>query len=201
VVDPRIVPDAAGLAELTYREMRELSYAGFTVLHDEAIVPAVQARIPIHVRCTNRPEAAGTRIVPERRYTGGQVVGIASDGGFCTVFVSKYLMNREIGFGRRLLQIMEEEGLSYEHTPSGIDNMSVLLREKGFDAPKQKHVMQRIRKELGADDVDIEHGLALVMIVGEGMRYTVGVAARATQALSEAGVNLEMMNQAPPKSA
>jgi aspartate kinase len=104
-------------------------------------------------------------------------------------------MNREVGFGRRVLQILEEEGLSYEHTPSGIDSMSVILRESALDSVTEQKVLDRVRRELGADDVDIERGLALIMIVGEGMRYTVGVAGRATRALAEAGVNIEMMNQ------
>jgi aspartate kinase len=194
-VDPRIVPEAQPISELTYREMRELAYAGFSVLHEEAIIPTVRAGIPICIKNTNRPEAPGTSIVPERKYCAGAVVGIASDKGFCTIYVSKYLMNREIGFGRRLLQICEEEGLSYEHAPSGIDNLSVILREATLDPAAEQRVADRIRKELGADDVDVERGLALIMIVGEGMRYTVGVAARAARALADAGVNIEMMNQ------
>lgn len=193
--DPRIVPEAAAISLLTYREMRELSYAGFGVFHDEAIIPAVQARIPICVKNTNRPEAPGTRIVPERHYQGGTVVGVASSDGFCAVYVDKYMMNREVGFGRRLLQIMEDEGLSYEHSPSGIDNISVVFREKEFTAEKEERVLARIRRELAPDNIDLDRGLALVMIVGEGMHYTVGVAARATGALAHAGVNIEMLNQ------
>lgn len=194
-VDPRVVPGAEPIPELTYREMRELSYAGFTVLHDEAIVPVVRAGIPIWIRNTNRPSAPGTRIVPERDHTHGNVVGIASDIGFCTVYVGKYLMNREIGFGRRLLQICEDEGLSYEHAPSGIDSMSVILREKDFDVVAEQRVLARIRSELATDDIEVERGLALIMIVGEGMRHTLGMAARATGALAAAKVNIEMINQ------
>ncbi len=195
VVDPRIVPEAKPIALLTYREMRELAYAGFGVFHDEAIVPAVRARVPINIRNTNRPTAPGTMVVPERPYSAGAVVGISSSDGFSTIFLSKYLMNREVGFGRRLLQILEEEGLPFEHTPSGIDNMSVILRSDLLAADKERRVLARIRAELNPDDVDIEHGLALIMVVGEGMRYTVGLASRATRALAEAGVNIEMMNQ------
>jgi aspartate kinase len=194
-MDPQIVPDAPPIALLTYREMRELAYAGFGVFHDEAIVPAVHAKVPICIKNTNRPAAPGTLVVPEREYTGGEVVGIASADGFCTIFVSKYLMNREIGFGRRLLQIFEQEGLSYEHAPSGIDDMSVILREKHFTPEREQHVVGRIRGELQVDDVEVERGLALIMIVGEGMRYAVGMAARATTALANSGVNIEMMNQ------
>ena len=194
-VDPSIVPNAASIAELTYREMRELSYAGFGVLHDEAIIPAVRAGIPICIRNTNRPDAPGTTIVPEHRHAAARVVGIASSPGFCTILLSKYLMNREIGFGRRLLQVLEDEELSYEHMPSGIDNLSIILHEDGFDAVTEERVVGRIRDELGADYVDVERGLALVMLVGEGMRYTVGLAATATRALADAGVNIEMLNQ------
>ena len=193
--DPRIVPDARCMECLTYREMRELSYAGFGVFHDEAVAPVVHAGIPINIRNTNRPEAPGTMITQKRDYKAGSVVGIASADGFCTIFVEKYLMNREIGFGRRLLQILEEEKISYEHAPSGIDNTSVILREKELPVAKEAKITGRIRKELNADDVEIERGLALVMIVGEGMHYAVGVAARATAALAKAAVNIEMMNQ------
>lgn len=193
--DPRIVENAKPVKEITYREMRELSYAGFGVLHDEAIIPAVRAGIPINIKNTNAPLAPGTLIVPERRQTANHVVGIAASAGFCTLYVSKYLMNREIGFGRRLLQLFEEEGVSYEHTPSGIDNMSVIVREESFSPKIEKIICQRILNELKADDVAVEHGLALIMIVGEGMRYTVGLAKKATRALAEADVNIEMMNQ------
>ena len=193
--DRNIVVDAVPIEELTYREMRELSYAGFGVIHDEAIVPAVRAGIRICIRNTNHPEAPGTTIVPERDYRSGEVVGIASDVGFCTIFVSKYLMNREVGFGRRLLQIFEEEGLSYEHTPSGIDNMSIILREDRLGADAEGHVLGRIRNELDTGNVEVERGLALIMIVGEGMRYAMGLAGKATKALADAGVNIEMLNQ------
>jgi len=134
--------------------------------------------VPICIKNTNRPAAPGTRIVPERPYSAGGVVGVASADGFSTIFLSKYLMNREVGFGRRLLQILEEEHISYEHTPSGIDNTSVILRSKVLPATKEARVVARIRNELAPDDVEVEHGLALLMIVGEGMRYTIGLAAQ-----------------------
>jgi len=194
-MDPRIVPDAPPIDLLTYREMRELAYAGFGVFHDEAIMPAVQAEVPICIKNTNRPEKPGTMIVPQRKYTHGAVTGISCAMGFSAIYLSKYMMNRELGFGRRLLEILEQEGLSFEHAPSGIDNMSIILRNAPFTPDKEAHVLQRITEELNTDDVNIEHGLALIMIVGEGMRYTVGIAASACAALSEAGVNLEMIDQ------
>ncbi len=195
-VDPRLVPEVKdGIVAMTYREMRELSYAGFGVFHDEAIIPAVKAGIPINVRNTNRPQEPGTMIVQSRRVLSGSVVGIASDEGFCNIFVDKYMMNREIGFGRRLLQILEWEGVSYEHMPSGIDNVSVVIRERDFSHECERRVIDRIKRDLNPDAVMVERGYALIMVVGEGLYYTVGMAAKTTQALSGAGVNIEMMNQ------
>jgi aspartate kinase len=195
-VDPRLVADVKqGIAVMTYREMRELSYAGFGVFHDEAVIPAVRAGVPINVRNTNRPSEPGTLIVQSRRVVAGNVVGIASDEGFCNIFVDKYMMNREIGFGRHLLQILEWEGVSYEHMPSGIDNVSVVIRDKNFSPECEKRVVERIKRDLSPDAVLVERGYALVMVVGEGLYYTVGMASKATQALADAGVNIEMMNQ------
>ncbi|WP_423798785.1 aspartate kinase [Neobacillus sp. SAB-20_R2A] len=194
-VNPYIVEKPKEIKELTYREMRELSYAGFSVLHDEALVPAFRAGIPVHVKNTNNPSAPGTRIVAERENTNGPAIGIASDKGFCSIYVSKYLMNREVGFGRKLLGILEDFGLSYEHTPSGIDDISVILRENQFDGEMEKEILQRIKTELHADEVKLVHGLSLIMVVGEGMRRNVGTMARASKALAKAKVNIEMINQ------
>ncbi len=195
VANPSLVPDAHPLQELTYREMRELSYAGFGVFHEEALEAVFHAGVPVCIKNTANPQGAGTRIVHERTGCPGYVAGIAADGGFCQITLSKYLMNREIGFGRRVLQILEDEALSYEHTPSGIDNISVILREDEFDEGTETRILRRIRDELAVDDVAVERGLALVMIVGECMRHAVGTAARACKALAEAGVNIEMINQ------
>jgi aspartate kinase len=194
-VNPFIIERPKEIKVLTYREMRELSYAGFTVLHDEALVPAFRAGIPVHIKNTNNPTAPGTKIVYERDNMNGPVIGIASDNGFCSIYVSKYLMNREIGFGRKLLGILEEYGISYEHTPSGIDDVSVILRESQFDLELENEIKWRIETELHADEVKIEHSLALIMVVGEGMRHNVGTMARAAKALAKAKVNIEMINQ------
>ncbi len=194
-MDPRIVPNAPAIELMTYREMRELAYAGFGVFHDEAIIPAVHAKIPICIKNTNRPEAPGTMIAPLRSNEERIVVGISSADGFCSIYIDKYMMNREVGFGRRLLQILEEEEISFEHTPSGIDNMSVILKSEELGADKEQLVVKRIEAELSPDKVTVEHGLALLMVVGEGMNYAVGMAARATQSLGNAGVNIEMINQ------
>ena len=195
-VDPRLVPEVSqGIPEMTYREMRELSYAGFGVFQDEAIIPAVKAAIPINIRNTNHPDAPGTMIVHHRRARQGSVVGIASSAGFCTLYIDKYMMNREIGFGRRLLQILEEEGISYEHMPSGIDNVSVIFREEGFTPEVEGRVRDHIMRELRPDNLQIERGTALIMIVGEGLYYTPGMAAHATLALFREGISLDMINQ------
>ncbi len=195
-VDPRLVPDVSiGIPEMTYREMRELSYAGFGVFQDEAIIPAVRAAIPINIRNTNRPEAPGTMIVHHRRARQGSVVGIASSSGFCTLYIDKYMMNREVGFGRKLLQILEDEGISYEHMPSGIDNVSVIFREEGFTPEVESRVRDHIMRDLQPDNLQIERGTALIMIVGEGLYYTPGMAAHATLALFREGISIDMMNQ------
>lgn len=194
-VNPSIVKKPKEIKELTYREMRELSYAGFTVLHDEALVPAFRAGIPVNIKNTNNPSAPGTLIVNNRDNTNGPVIGIASDKGFCSIYVSKYLMNREIGFGRKLLGVLEDYGLSYEHTPSGIDDVSVILRENQLDQKMMDEVIERIKNELHADEVKVAHSLALIMVVGEGMRQNVGTMAKASKALAKAKVNIEMINQ------
>lgn len=194
-VNPFYVEHPKEITELTYQEMRELSYGGFTVLHDEALVPAFQAGIPVQIKNTNNPTAPGTKIVKERLHTNGPVIGIASDDGFCTIYVSKYLMNREIGFGRKLLKILEDYHISYEHTPSGIDDLSVILRENQLTEALEEEIIARIKTELHADEVKIERGLALIMVVGEGMRCNIGTLARCSTALAKAHVNIEMANQ------
>lgn len=194
-VNPSIVANPRQLKEITYREMRELSYSGFSVFHDEALEPVYKAGIPVCVKNTNNPAAPGTWIVAKRNHHAEPIAGIASDTGFCSINISKYLMNREIGFGRRLLQILEDEGISYEHAPSGIDNMSVILRANQLEGEKEQRILDRIQTELEVDEVHIEHGLALIMVVGEGMERTVGMAAKATTALAKANINLEMINQ------
>ncbi|MGE4488331.1 MAG: aspartate kinase [Kiritimatiellales bacterium] len=194
-MDPRIIENPPAIDCMTYREMRELSYAGFGVFHDEAIVPAVKANIPICIKNTNNPSAPGTLVVPKRTPNKQTVVGISSAPGFCSIYIDKYMMNREIGFGRRLLQILEDEKIPFEHTPSGIDNISVILASKNLSSEKAQKVTDRILSELKPDAVNIEHGLSLIMIVGEGMQYTPGMAAKATQAMAGSGVNLEMINQ------
>lgn len=195
VADPKLVANPRPVQEITYREMRELSYAGFSVFHDEALEPVFHAGIPVAVKNTKNPEATGTCIVPTRLVGESPVIGIAATGGFCSLYLSKYLMNREIGFGRRLLGILEDEAIPFEHTPSGIDNLSVIMRGEFFQQATRERVLRRVRSELEADEISVEDDLALVMVVGEGMRQTVGLAARAAMAFDRAQVNIEMINQ------
>lgn len=194
-VNPNIVNQPKEITTLTYKEMRELSYAGFSVFHDEALIPAFKEKIPVCIKNTNNPTARGTMIVAEKVPTEDCVVGIASDDGFSSLYISKYLMNRELGFGRKLFSILEDESVSFEHAPSGIDDMSVIIRQNQLTEEKESAILKRIKEELRPDTVTINHGLALVMIVGEGMTSTVGLAHKATTALAEANVNIEMINQ------
>ncbi len=196
--DPRIVEevkDGEGIATMTYREMRELAYAGFGVFADEAVIPAVKARIPINIRNTNHPAEPGTMIQQSRRVVPGTVVGIASADGFVNIVVEKYLMNREIGFGRRLLQVLEEEGISYEHMPSGVDSQCVVVKEQFLPKEKERKIVQKIKEVLSPDFVTIERDLTMLMIVGEGMCYTPGMLAKACLALASAGISMSMVNQ------
>lgn len=194
-INPNIVDNPKPITTLTYREMRELSYAGFSVFHDEALIPAVEKEIPVCIKNTNNPSAPGTMIVANKDTPDKTVVGVASDTGFISLYVSKFLMNREIGFVRKLLQILEEEKVSFEHAPSGIDDISIIIHEDQLDNNKEFTIMNRISNELQPDIVRIHRDLALIMIVGEGMKETIGMAQMATTALGEAKVNLEMINQ------
>ena len=196
--DPRIVEEVKngdGIPTMTYREMRELASAGFGVFNDDAVIPAVKARIPINIRNTNHPSAPGTMIQQSRRVVPGTVVGIASADGFCNIVVEKYLMNRQIGFGRRLLQVLEEAGISYEHMPSGVDSQCVVVKECYLPKENEHKILQALRRELEPDYVTIERDLTMVMVVGEGMCYTPGMLAKACLALASAGVSVSMVNQ------
>ncbi len=194
--NPTVIENPSGIEKMTYQEMRELAYSGFSVFHDEALMPAFLRSVPVCIKNTNNPDAPGTMIVSERDHSKQQVVGIAADSGFSTLFVSKYLMNMEIGFGRRLLQILEEEDISFEHTPSGIDNLSVIIRSEYLSEEKKERIVRRVQEELDADDVhwrDMDY--SMVVLVGEGMRHTKGLAARAATAIARTGSNIEMINQ------
>ncbi|NEW62801.1 aspartate kinase [Granulicatella sp. zg-ZJ] len=195
VANPNIVKNAIQLEHLTYREMRELSYAGFSVVHDEALQPAFSEGIPVRVKNTNNPTAAGTLItksVPKSVHT---VSGIASMPSFTTVYIEKYLMNREVGFWSRALKICDELDISYEYMPSGIDDITILIRDNQLSPEKSAILLQRLKYELNADEVRFKDPICLVMIVGEGMVESVGTLARAANAFANANVNVQMVNQ------
>lgn len=194
-VNPSLVEKPFPIREITYDEMRELAYAGFSVLHEEALYPAFRKGIPVHIRNTNNPSSYGTRIVAKRAVYESLVTGIAGESGFCTLNLKKYLMNREIGFIVKVLQILADECLSVEHIPSGIDSISIIMRSIDFTADKERRVVERISLELQIDEISVDRNLAIVMIVGEAMAHTVGTTARAALALSKAGINLEIINQ------
>ncbi len=194
--NPKVVKNPHAITAITFQEMRELAYAGFGVLHDEALIPLSGGVTTVVLKNTNNPRARGTRIVPTRRFDHKvPVVGVAGMSGFSIFFMEKILMNREVGFGRRVLQVFEEEGISFEHMPSGIDSVSLIVKSAQLSPALSKRLLSRLSKELKMDRVDVQHGTSLVVVAGLGMRHTVGLAARATTALSRAKVNLHMINQ------
>ena len=193
--DPRVVREPRVIDYITYTELRELAYMGASVLHEEAIFPVRQAGIPINIRNTNRPADPGTMIVPEFR--GGirrrTVTGIAGRKGFTGVVVEKSLMNGEIGFGARLLQIFADHGVPFEHCPTGIDAMSVVVGTAEFNARKEE-ILEDIRRTLEPEILSVNDGLALIAVVGQGMAYTRDIAARLFAALARAGVALRLID-------
>lgn len=195
VADPRIVDDPVGIKFITYRELRELSYMGASVLHEDAIFPVRHCGIPINIRNTNRPQDAGTWIVESTGQKPDYVVtGIAGKKGFCTVLIHKSMMNSEVGFGRKVLQAFEDCGISFEHMPSGIDTMTIVVHRDEF-LPKEQQVISAIHRMAKPDSVEIESDLALVAVVGRGMRSASGTAGKLFSALAKAKVNVRMIDQ------
>ena len=192
---PGIIKHPHSIKELTYREMRELAYAGFSVLHDEALLPAYRGRIPLVIKNTNNPSHPGTRIVLDHTDQTLPVVGIAADDGFVSINISKYLMNREVGFGRKVLQILEDLNIRFEHMPTGIDDLSIVLRNRELTPIKEAEILRQLKTKMEVDKAEIEHGLSVIMIDGENMKSHVGVTATATSALSDQNVNLAMISQ------
>ena len=194
VTDPRVVKDPATISTITYREMRELSYMGATVLHEDSIFPLRKEGIPINVRNTNRPEDPGTMIVESTcnkpRYT---ITGIGGKKGFASITIEKAMMNSEIGFVRKVLQVFEENGLSIEHTPSGIDTLTVYVNQNAFEA-KEQQIIAGLHRAVQPDLIELESDLALIAVVGRGMRRTRGTAGRIFSALAHAHVNVKMID-------
>ncbi len=197
MTDPRVVAEAKPITEITYRELRELSYMGASVLHEEAVFPVREKSIPINIRNTNRPEDAGTRIMATRDPGHQVVVGIAGTKGFTVFTIEKAMMNNEVGFGRRVLDVFERLGVSYEHTPTGIDTMSVVVSDKQLQVggvSKNEQILEDLGS-LRPDSITAAPGMALVATVGLGMNHAIGTAARLFSALAKARVNVRMIDQ------
>ena len=195
IVDPRIIPDPVGIETITYRELRELSYMGATVLHEDAIFPVRKEGIPINIRNTNAPQDNGTWIVESTCQKSKYVItGIAGKKGFCAINIEKDMMNSEIGFGRKVLNVFEDNGISFEHVPSGIDTMTVFVHQDEF-MDKEQQVVTGIHRLAKPDTIDIEADLALIAVVGRGMKSTRGTAGRIFSALAHAKVNVKMIDQ------
>lgn len=196
MADPRIVRNPQPIRYVTYRELRELSYMGASVLHEDAIFPVRIAGIPTNIRNTNRPEEPGTIIgyEAEDHESEHMITGIAGHKDFAIINVEKAMMNSELGFGRRLLQALEEEGISFEHMPSGIDTMCVVVHEAAV-AGRKERLVQRIYELCAPDTVEIHSGLALIATVGRGMVRSKGTSAKLFDALMKAGVNVRLIDQ------
>ena len=195
VTDPRLIENPETIDVITYRELRELSYMGATVLHEDAIFPVRKAGIPINIRNTNKPEDKGTMIVASTCHKPVYTItGIAGKKGFVAVNIEKDMMNSEIGFGRKVLEEFEKQGISFEHMPSGIDTMSIIVHQDEFEEHEQK-VLAGIQRAVHPDVLEVEGDLALVAVVGRAMKSNRGTAARIFAALAHANVNVKMIDQ------
>ena len=195
IADPRVIENPEVIETITYRELRELSYMGAGVLHEDAIFPVRREGIPINIRNTNSPSDGGTWIVEstcqKSKYT---ITGIAGRKGFCSINIEKDMMNAEVGFGRKVLQAFEDSGISFEHMPSGIDTMTVFVHQDEF-MDKEQQVVSAIHRLADPDTIEIEADLALIAVVGRGMKSTRGTAGRIFSALAHADVNVKMIDQ------
>lgn len=195
ISDPRIIKDPLPITTITYKELRELSYMGAGVLHEDAIFPVRKAGIPINIKNTNAPLDQGTMIVESTsqkpQFT---ITGIAGKKGFTVVNIEKDMMNSELGFGRKVLEVFEKNGLSFEHMPSGIDTMSVIVHQSEFE-PREQEVLSGLHRNVHPDSIDIETDLALIAVVGRAMKSNRGTAGRIFSALAHAHVNVKMIDQ------
>ena len=207
MADPRIVDNPDVIDVITYNELRELSYMGATVLHEDAIFPVRLMGIPINIRNTNSPQDSGTMIVASCSDSEHDniITGIAGKKGFCSItiagkkgFVSvnidKDMMNSEVGFARKVLAALEREDISFEHLPSGIDTLSIILSEKSIEG-KHDSILRSLCDAVNPDSVFIEDEIALIAVVGRGMRSTKGTAARTIGAIAKADINIVMIDQ------
>jgi len=196
MADPRIVENPKSIDVITYRELRELAYMGATVLHDESIFPVRYAGIPINIRNTNDPSAKGTMIVSSIKDATDKsvITGIAGKTGISIIFMEKDMMNAELGFGRRVLQVIEDNGISFEHLPSGVDTLSIVVHTAALEGKREK-VLAELRQAVCPDTLNIEDGYALIAVVGRRMVAAKGTAQRVFRAVADADVNIKMIDQ------
>ncbi|MFP4144581.1 MAG: aspartate kinase [Phycisphaeraceae bacterium] len=210
MADPRIVDNPRTIEFITYRELRELSYMGARVLHDEAVFPVRRAGIPVNIRNTNDPEAPGTIIFHGQSEDGidlmleagggqtssikGTISGVAGQKHFTVLTLEKAMMNAEIGFGRRVMTVLESNGVNFEHIPSGIDTMSVVVASEEIEG-KTEQVVRELEQECHPDSIEIDPDMALIATVGRGMAYIPGMAARLFAALASEHINIRMIDQ------
>ena len=193
--DPRIVDNPRPIDVITYKELRELSYMGATVLHESAIFPVRKEGIPINIRNTNAPQDKGTMIVETTCNRPDCIItGIAGKKGFVSITIDKDMMNSEIGFGRKVLQVLEDNGVSFEHMPSGIDTMTVFVHQDEFVEKEQK-VLAELHRAVNPDSVELESDLALIAVVGRSMRNNSGLAGNIFSALAKSKINIKMIDQ------
>lgn len=195
VTDPHIVDNPVPIETITYKELRELAYMGASVLHEDAIFPVRKEGIPINIKNTNKPEEPGTLIVESTcRKPKYVITGVAGKKGFCSINIEKAMMNTEIGFGRKVLDVFEKSGISFEHMPSGIDTMTIFVHQSEFEEFEQS-VIAGIHRAVSPDSVELESDLALIAVVGRGMKSARGTAGRIFSALAHARVNVKMIDQ------
>ncbi len=196
MADPKIVENPKKIDVITYRELRELAYMGANVFHDEAIFPVREAGIPIRIKNTNRPQDPGTLIVRDAEPIThrGTITGIAGKKNFTVIMIEKTLMNSELGFGRRLLSVLEVNEVSFEHMPSGIDTISLVIADSQLEG-KLDRILKGIKSECNPDTVEVYPDMALIATVGRGMAHTPGIAGRIFGALGREGINVRMIDQ------
>lgn len=196
MADPRIIKSPRYIKTVTYRELRELSYMGASVLHEDSIFPVKIAGIPINIKNTNDPSASGTFIVPHTDDVSGEevITGIAGKKGFAVLTLEKDMMNSELGFGKRVLEVMEQFGISFEHLPSGIDTLSVVVNMSQIEN-KKTEVFNALQSKVNPDSIEYQSGVSLIAVVGRKMIKSKGTAARVFTAVARAGVNIRMIDQ------
>ena len=197
---PKIVTNPKTIPSLTYKELRELTYMGFDAFHDEAMFPLIRGKIPVRIKNTNNPAFPGTLISEYPGKSETSISGIAAKPGFAYVEIEKYLMNSEKGFGMKVLKVFSDLGLSYEHAPSGIDNIAVVLDGNNGFADKKEELTRRLTNELNPDYIGFQDNLALIAVVGRGMRSTPGIMSRISASLAKDRINIELINQGPSET-